>query len=240
MILQDLGPTTVKLVPNFGSISVENSNSESRDDFSGKEKDLLLISNNKMEYLCSSDPKCLLNLQNITLSRCGKLTALFSVSALRSLPQLNELIIIECEELEKITIQDEENENMLNPCSQKICFPQLKVLAIRHCNKLKHLFSISTSRKFPKLKCLIIYEASQLQEVFENEKCETEESKELVFPELKYLILMQLPSLTNASQEIEFQTVTSRVVQNCPNLSLATTLQKPVYQLTCEINGMHY
>ena len=239
MFLQDLGPTTVKLVPNSGSISVENSDSESRDGFSGEEKDLLLISNNKMEYLCLS-PKCLLNLQNITLSRCGKLTALFSVSALRSLPQLNELIIIECEELEKITIQDEENENMLNPYSQKICFPQLKVLLIKHCNKLKHLFSISTSRKFPRLKCLMIKEASHLQEVFENEKCETEERKELVFPELKYLLLMQLPSLTNAWQQIEIQTVTCRVVQNCPNLSLATTLQKPVYQLTSEIYGMHY
>ena len=222
-------------------------NSDSEEHFIRKEIDLLLLrymilkNQQEIKYLCIS-PKRLLNLQNLLLlvvRKCGKLKAMFSVSVLRSLPQLKGLLIIECEELEQITIEDEENENMSNPYFQKGCFPQLKVLFIWHCNKLKCLFSISTSQEFPQLEYLIIKEASQLEEVFESEKCKTEERKEVALPKLKCLFLLQLPSLINFCHGIEFQTVTY-VVQNCPNLSLATDLQKSAQELANEIIGMDY
>ena len=236
----------MKLMQNSGSLYVENSNSNAH--FTGTENDLLLLremvlkNQNEINYLCIS-PKRLLNLQNLldlTMEGCGKLKAMFSISILKRLSQLEALQIIKCEELEQIIIEDEENENMSNPYSQKGCFPQLKFLLIKHCNKLKCLFSTSVSREFPKLQYLIINEASQLEEVFESEKSEIEKRKEVALPKLKYLILVQLSSLTNVFQGIESQTMTCRVVQNCPNLSLATTPQKSFEELDEEIKGMHY
>ena len=96
------------------------------------------------------------------------------------------------------------------------------------------------SREFPKQEQLIIKEASQLDEVIENEKCKTEERKEVVLPELKYLFLLQLSCLTNVCEGIEFQTVTCRVVQNCLNLSLATALQKSSKELDNKTYGVLY
>ena len=139
-----------------------------------------------------------------------------------SLPQLNVLVITNCEALEKIVEEDEQNQNISNPC---FCFPQLKRVIVKNCNKLKHLFRMNTANEFSKLQELVIMEASDLEEVFAvSDECEREEAMQNnVRPKLKLAMLVELPSLANV-WPYKLQTVEHRIVVKCPKLSLTSTI----------------
>ncbi|KAE9614955.1 putative Receptor L-domain, winged helix-turn-helix DNA-binding domain-containing protein [Lupinus albus] len=184
------------------------------------EMDLLQLP--ELRYICNGLKNILSleSLASLTIVGCRKLKFVLSASVLRFLPLLESLLIVNCEELEQIIEEDdEENKNQ-----QQVCFPKLTVLVVIHCNKLKRLFSVSTSQELPKLEQLIINEASLLEEVFGCElNDESEEMVEVMIPKLEHLILVELPSLTNVLQGNELQNVRYRVVHNCPKLTLTRT-----------------
>ncbi|XP_019433962.1 PREDICTED: uncharacterized protein LOC109340689 isoform X2 [Lupinus angustifolius] len=200
------------------------------------EMDLLQLP--ELRYICKG-PKNILSLESLTsltIVGCRKLKFVLSASVLRFLPLLESLLIVNCEELEQIIEEDEENKNQ-----QQVCFPQLTVLVVIHCNKLKRLFSFSTSQELPKLEQLIINEASLLEEVFGCELGdESEEMVEIMIPKLEHLILVELPCLANVFQGNELQSVRYRVVHNCPKLTLTrtTTLRDFLQQYQNEGNEM--
>ncbi|CAI8586530.1 unnamed protein product [Vicia faba] len=72
------------------------------------------------------------------------------------------LVVEQCEELEQIIEDEEENENVPNP---QVCFPQLKFLLVTHCNKLKHLFYIPTSHEFPELEHVMLMQLPNLNNI---------------------------------------------------------------------------
>ena len=173
-------------------------------------------------------PKHMWTLQNLiqlAVEGCGKLKVIISTSLVRSLPQLNELYIMDCEALEQIVEDDEENQNISNPCFRQVCFPKLKWFVVKNCNKLKCLFRMNTANEFPKLEELVIMEASDLEEVFGvSDQCEREQAiQNDLFPKLKFVLLAELPSLTNV-WPYKLQTVEHRIVVNCPKLFLKSTI----------------
>ncbi|RYR45230.1 hypothetical protein Ahy_A07g031080 isoform C [Arachis hypogaea] len=174
--------------------------------------------------------KHFVTLQNVTLLYilgCQKLKVIFSPCVLRSLPQLTILVVIQCRELEQIIEEDENYEVAPNPESKKVSFSKLKLLLITHCNKLKHMFHLSASHEFPQLEYLIIKQNPCLEQVFR--ECEQVVGDrngrvvEALLPELKHVILMQLPNLYNISQGIEFNNLDNLLVHNCPKLTLTST-----------------
>jgi len=186
-------------------------------------------------------PKKIMSLQNVKtlqIEGCSKLKVVFSESVLRSLPQLTYLEISNCGGLHKIMEDNEENQRQTIPQSQLICFPKLVALIIKSCHSLKSLISVTTFQEFPKLELMIIKEASQLEDMFISEPHDEIPNQKLRLPKLKYLVLMQLPNLTDPSQHMELQNVTYSIVDHCPNLSFdsTTTLE----DLKNILEGMHF
>ncbi|XP_054791225.1 uncharacterized protein LOC129296666 isoform X2 [Prosopis cineraria] len=175
----------------------------------------------ELRNICEG-PKYILSLNNLkklNITSCKKLKTVFSISILRSLPELWKLEISDCEELVHIVGEDIE-ENASDRLSHEPCFPKLHELHVKSCNMLKYLFSISMSGILPNLMFLSIKEASKLKHVIISHV----EMKEMVMtdvlPELYYLIFEELPSLVDVCHGIDFQAVRiSSEVYNCPNFS---------------------
>ncbi|RDX93489.1 Disease resistance protein, partial [Mucuna pruriens] len=170
-------------------------------------------------------PKHFLSLQNVQYLKivgCSKLKVIFSASVLRNLQRMIYLEIKDCEELQEIMEEDEENQRQSNPHTQRVCFPQLIALVINRCHRLKRLISFSTFHEFPKLELMIIKEASQL-DMFRRKQGDEIPQMNLWLPKVKYLVLMQLPNLADLSQQMELQTVAYSVVHHCPKLSFSST-----------------
>ncbi|XP_054812830.1 uncharacterized protein LOC129313598 isoform X3 [Prosopis cineraria] len=175
----------------------------------------------ELRNICEG-PKYILSLNNLkklNITSCKKLKTVFSISILKSLPELWKLEISDCEELVHIVGEDIE-ENASDRLSHEPCFPKLHELHVKSCNMLKYLFSISMSGILPNLMFLSIKEASKLKHVIISHV----EMKEMVMtdvlPELYYLIFEELPSLVDVCHGIDFQAVRiSSEVYNCPNFS---------------------
>ncbi|KAF7833688.1 Disease resistance protein [Senna tora] len=170
------------------------------------------------------------NLVELSIGRCGNLKVIFPASILRSIPQLKILCIRYCEELEEI-IEEEENQNVSNP---QLLFPHLTKIIIEHCQKLKRLFSVSTSHVLPKLEVMLIEEAPQLKQVFGDEQEDTQERIRKVAmkmtPELKllwgleYFLAKLINSIEDSSKETTKQshskeTEVESASETCEDLS---------------------
>ncbi|XP_073223246.1 uncharacterized protein [Cicer arietinum] len=174
-----------------------------------------------LEKLCieNSDIKGIFSLEELPI--IGQ--QMSSASVLRSLPQLTYLEINNCEALQRIVEEDDENQSQTNPYSRVVSFPKLVAVVIKCCHSLKSLISVTTFREFPKLELMIIKEASQLDDMFRSEQGDGIPEQKLRLPKLKYLVLMQLPNLVDLSQQMELQNVTYSIIQYCPKLSFDST-----------------
>jgi hypothetical protein len=152
--------------------------------------------------------------------RCEKLEIIFSKCVLKWLPQLIDLIIEECDELKYIVEEDDDLENKeisnyhMFPI-RRTCFPKLRTISVRKCNKLKYVLPSSMCTELPKLWLIVIGESAKLEKIFGG-------SEVIVgrFPNLNFIVFVELPSLFEG---IHFQTVQHRLVHNCQNLSSTST-----------------
>ncbi|XP_028758768.1 probable disease resistance protein At4g27220 [Neltuma alba] len=151
-------------------------------------------------------------------AECGNLKEVFPSFILKDLPQLRELHIEGCDELEKIIEEDDQNVST----SPQLVFPRLVSIMIKYCHKLKSVFpKISTCGVIPNLKALSIEDAPVLDQVFGDDTTHTYQD---VTPALKYVVLWKLPSLTSIAPSIAFQNVTHIVALECPKLSLTSSI----------------
>lgn len=123
-----------------------------------------------------SGPKGTLSLQNLRefkVSGCNNLRNIFSHIILKCLPLLEHLDISNCNELEEIisgTEAVEQHTGPLNVQSAQICFPNLQILEVRRCNKLKCLFSAAiewndlSENILPNLRKLCLEEVPRLKD----------------------------------------------------------------------------
>ncbi|KAI9117860.1 hypothetical protein K1719_011275 [Acacia pycnantha] len=180
-----------------------------------KLSELTFIELPQLTHIWRGTKNCLL-LQHLVLLQvvsCGNLKQVFPSSILKSLPQLRELHIEDCKELEEIIEEDDQN---VSNSSRQLVFPKLVSIHIKHCHKLKCLLpNISACRVIPNLRALYIEDAPALEQVFGHQQHETT---------LEYVLLWNLPSLTSVAPSIDLQTVKYIVVQQCLKLSLISSI----------------
>ncbi|XP_054819775.1 uncharacterized protein LOC129318831 isoform X2 [Prosopis cineraria] len=231
--LQGIAPehlmTMIKGVQKLTYLRVSNSKIEEVLNLEGVEIEgpvTLSLEEMSLQYLSElkhiwKAPKYILSLPNLSelyITECKKLRAIFCVSISKSLPQLTSLRIKNCDEL--VDIIEESDEDPLH----QLLFPELKDIDISGCNRLKCLFSITTPSMFPKLECLEIQEASELEQVFKRKHDDTKKMVlKDVFPKLSRLILKELPILLAICDGIDFQTLQNPEVVNCPKYKEVTS-----------------
>ncbi|XVE50524.1 hypothetical protein DITRI_Ditri01bG0169300 [Diplodiscus trichospermus] len=172
------------------------------------------------------DPRQIATLQNLAfleVFKCNKLGNIFSVVLARNLPQLSHLVVEECEELEQVVVQDRISSPPTTARHIPVFFPNLEVIRIRNCNKLKSLFPFKV--RLPKLEKLEVNGASHLREIFghdsEENKTTDEKAKEILLPELTELLLQNLPKFIGFSAvayDFVFPALVTLRVTKCPSM----------------------
>jgi hypothetical protein len=192
----------------------------------------------KLSSLLVPDLRCIWkglvpsNLTTLNVEECKRLTHVFTDSMIASLVQLNFLKISNCEELEQIIAKDNDNENdqiLSGSDLQSSCFPNLRRLEIRECNKLQSLFPVAMASSLKKLQILKVSESSQLLGVFGqgDHASPAKVEKEMVLPDLQELLLVQLPSIFCFSlgcYDFLFPHLEKLEVRGCPKLTTESAI----------------
>ncbi|KAL8489904.1 hypothetical protein ACS0TY_025699 [Phlomoides rotata] len=105
-------------------------------------------------------------------------------------------------------------------------FTGLVDLAVRNCDNIKNLFSLSIATHLVNLESLKITRCSMIEQVVvlwdEEESGQISRNhRRITFPKLKTLCLLHLPRLTSfckGIQTIQFPLLTKMEIMNCPNL----------------------
>ncbi|KAK8300384.1 hypothetical protein V6Z11_D05G381300 [Gossypium hirsutum] len=139
------------------------------------------------------------NLTELIVFKCRRLRYIFSPTIARNLPQLCNLDINNCEELEQIIEKDQTpSQHHLQP----ICFPNLRWIRIINCENLKCLFPITLAHGgLQNLELLNLSRVSKLEQVFEGDEGNVSKDKEKLIHILQLcsLRLYELPNLVSFS-----------------------------------------
>ncbi|KAL2317392.1 hypothetical protein Fmac_031268 [Flemingia macrophylla] len=176
-------------------------------------------------------PTNFLNLQllrEVTVNDCPKLKTIFSPTVVRSLPMLRWLEICNCEELEQIFDSGDVQElKSLYTCSQQKCFPKLKTIIVKKCNKLKFFFYNFVVGQFLGLWELKVEECSQLEKVFAFE-CEIDgdgqegtdmDEGQVPLENLKNIKLLSLPNFKEIHHQFKLKDHVKQTIEDCPKYS---------------------
>ncbi|KAK6269681.1 hypothetical protein POUND7_006786 [Theobroma cacao] len=160
----------------------------------------LLLEDLSEKWIIWKDVAQVVTLENLTILKvidCKRLRYIFSPTTAQSLSRLVKLEIQNCDELDQIIAEDQvcsSSDGDLQPIS----FPNLTMISVQYCKKLKRLFPLGSARCLPKLVTLWVKGNSKLEQVFELEdEAEATTEKEIKFDELYSLSLEELPSLVD-------------------------------------------
>ncbi|XP_028762917.1 uncharacterized protein LOC114721246 [Neltuma alba] len=185
---------------------------------------LMLQNLSELVNICAG-PKHIIyfhSLQELAICRCKKLRVIFPPCMVRSLPMLQKLDISKCEELVSIVEEDYETNDDAHYLCHELCFPNLEQVSVNDCDKLRYLFSITISGIIPKLRCLQIEKAYELEHVLVRQGDMKEMVMKDVLPQLTHLKLMDLPNLVSICHGIDFQILKvddDTKVSKCPSFS---------------------
>ncbi|RDX98021.1 Disease resistance protein, partial [Mucuna pruriens] len=176
-------------------------------------------------------------LDTIVVRGCPKLKTIFSPTIVRSLPMLEYLGIVNCEELEQIfDSSDAQKLKSLYACSQQVCFPKLERIEIENCNKLKCLFYNFMAGHFTSLTNLQIIDCFQLEKVlnFEHEAdnddqegTDKDQEQELL-ENLECIGLSSLPNFKEIHHRFKLKDHVKHFVRDCPKYAPSLYLH-PVF-----------
>ncbi|XP_058782260.1 probable disease resistance protein At4g27220 [Vicia villosa] len=157
------------------------------------------------------------SLRTMTIHDCSKLKCLFSIKTHRSLPELIELNIYNCQELEQIVAA---NEELVQLPKAEVYFPKLNIIKIYNCNMLKSLFPFSMVRMLPELSKLDIINCTQLEEVFRHGPGGDDiiREMEVVLPNLTNITLYELPNFVDICHGYKLHAVKLQEldISHCP------------------------
>ncbi|KAG8492275.1 hypothetical protein CXB51_009939 [Gossypium anomalum] len=162
------------------------------------------------------------NLTELAVHSCRRLRYIFSSTIARNLPQLCDLYICNCEELEQIIEKDQtSSQHHLQP----ICFPNLSSIDIFDCENLKCLFPITLAHGgLPNLGQLFLTKVTKLEQVFEGDEgnVSKDEEKVIHLPQFLTLSLDELPNLLSfipVGYHFVFPSLVKLRVEDCPNIT---------------------
>jgi hypothetical protein len=160
----------------------------------------------------------------------------------RSLPELMELCLYDCQQLKQIVAV---NEELVQLSNAELYFPKLQGIRVRNCNKLKSLFPISMVTMLPQLSTVRLSDATQLQEVFRHgREDDIMNQKEIVLPNLEEIRLSNLPNFVDICHGCKLHAVKfiKCRISNCPNTAsslriIQVTIFFPAnYSFICTFN----
>ena len=165
------------------------------------------------------------NLEVIEIERCNRLRNLFQPSMAQSLFKLECLKILDCMELQQIIAEEDglgqEPSNIKGKKSLNL--PNLKVLEVEDCKKLKSLFPVSTAQSFLQLKQLKVSGSNELKTIISCEYGEISAAVDkFVLPQLSNLELKALPVLESFCKgdfPFEWPSLEEVVVDTCPKMT---------------------
>ncbi|XVF77632.1 hypothetical protein PTKIN_Ptkin14bG0061900 [Pterospermum kingtungense] len=176
------------------------------------------------------DPSQIVTLQHLSylkMANCCELRNIFSTVVARNLPQLRYLQVVGCHQLEHVIVEDRTPSPSMAGQKPHVYFPNLEELHVDLCYKLKSLFPVTASC-LPKLKKLVVQDASDLREIFGHDNEATimtydEKLNQKLLPKLEELILEDLPKFirfSTASYNFELPALISLTVVKCPSIRM--------------------
>ncbi|KAI4306726.1 hypothetical protein L6164_029979 [Bauhinia variegata] len=184
----------------------------------------------ELSFLCKGPTQSLdlQNLKGLHVVKCRRLKTIFSLSILRSFPQLEDITIKKCDELEQVIEEDEKDRYSSNCQHEQVCFPKLTRIVIRECNNLNCVFTLVSPHELPKLRMLDIEKCSLLENVFTLKESKAEDGHANMLPKLRKTRLSQLPSLSNV---INLQSVKNQQVEPTTLRRLRQLRKPPQWEL---------
>ncbi|OMO99156.1 Cc-nbs-lrr resistance protein [Corchorus capsularis] len=164
-------------------------------------------------------------LKDLHVSDCNRLKCLFSAVLARNLPQLSELRITDCEELEEIFEMDQTlaSSSSSHAHLHPISLPSLQCIEIYGCNKLTRLFPLSVIHSAAsKLQSIKIYWASKVEIILWHYGELDHDINEITLPQLEQFRLFELPSLKTLNPtgyHLLLPTLEDLEVRGCPQLT---------------------
>ncbi|CAL0335252.1 unnamed protein product [Lupinus luteus] len=202
-----------------------------------------LISINVEKLYDISVPPFFENLTELIVERCDKLKYLFSYSVVKTLVKLKNLQIWDCEMVEHIFVEDEEEyvckeRSEMNPILQNIdrvqiygcpmlknIFPSSRIfqsldwLTVMDCSRIVNIMTSSTARSLVNLRNLSIRDCEMVEEIV---ACENDsDGGEIAFMKLQCLDLEKLPRLRrfcNQNLSFKFPLLERLRVIGCPEI----------------------
>ncbi|KAL2944101.1 Disease resistance protein RPS2 [Bienertia sinuspersici] len=137
------------------------------------------------------------HLQSLFICRCPKIKVIFPFTKQLHLPNLETIIVEECEEVEEMFESDKCT--LCQSLSHAIpCLPNLRYLRLRNLPKMEVIFPFTKQLHLPKLETLIVEECKEVKEMFESHKSTLCQSLSYTIPSflnLGYLRLKYLPKV---------------------------------------------
>ncbi|KAI9085100.1 hypothetical protein K1719_032916 [Acacia pycnantha] len=184
--------------------------SDEKMDVCPKLEKLKLVRNESFEEIWQTQgshiPKC--ELKEIEVDSFSNLGYIFPSSMLQIMSEkLEKLVVRNCSSLSDV-FQPRESDSIK-------AFENLKILTVKGCGSLQRLLLPSS---YPNLTNIDISDCKILQEIFIDRKIKAEEK---CFPNLKSIILENLPVLSSFSLElIEFPKLQKARIVNCPTIKI--------------------
>ena len=175
-----------------------NRESEQQDEFFPRLREMCLVYLHELTYIWKGPIQHinLNNLEVLKVIKCKKLMHL-TPALTQSLHKLKFLKIERCDELEHLIVEDvEEQVSSSKSHLQPLCFPKLKMVIVKYCNKLKYLFPMTIADSLLELQIFLVKKNPQLMEVFTHQG-DTGVQKDVTLPQLEFMDLKSLPNPVN-------------------------------------------
>nr|XP_029146251.1 uncharacterized protein LOC112726862 [Arachis hypogaea] len=145
------------------------------------------------------------NLTSVKVEGCASLKSLFTSSTAKCLVQLEQLHISKCEALESLMLDYQPHEKLslsqipklesFYKGNSTLNFPSLKKVKVTECNRLEYMFTFSTAKSLQNLNKMKISKCKSLETVVLATQEANKQHEDLTFPDLEYLTLSELPKL---------------------------------------------
>ena len=142
-----------------------NREREQQDEFFPRLREMCLVYLHELTYIWKGPIQHinLNNLEVLKVIKCKKLMHLITPALTQSLHKLKFLKIEWCDELEHLIVEDvEEQVSSSNSHLQPLCFPKLKMVIVKYCNKLKYLFPMTIADSLLELQIFLVKKNPQL------------------------------------------------------------------------------
>ncbi|CDP14634.1 unnamed protein product [Coffea canephora] len=156
----------------------------------------------------------------VELSSCRSLKVIFPYSIAQNLPQLEVLKINWCNKLESIV---EKRPDVSVDQYQHNCFPNLRIIEVSECSRLRKLFSVAEARYLQQLKEINISSCEDMVELISHDE-EGEEDTEDNRISLPELYSMKIKDMSNINRlcamsfSVDLPSLVQVVLEKCPNM----------------------